>query len=98
MAVAYRISDRRSLGGEISAQYLDADLNNAIDFGLINALDLGNAFPLIPSTPTSDGSMQVTGDDWGFGFNLGPGFWRRLHLDHRRCGHQQNHPVNAGQR
>jgi len=70
-AVAYRINDRWSLGGGISAQYLDAELTNAVDFGLINALDLGNAFPLIPSIPTSDGSMQVNGDDWGFGFNLG---------------------------
>ena len=70
-AVAYRINHQWSLGGGISAQYLDADLTNAVDFGLINALDLGNAFPLIPSTPTSDGSMQVTGEDWGFGFNLG---------------------------
>lgn len=70
-AVAYRISEQWSLGGGVSAQYLDAELTNAVDFGLINALDLGNAFPLIPSTPTSDGSMQVTGDDWGFGFNLG---------------------------
>ncbi len=70
-AVAYRISDRWSLGGGISAQYLDAELTNAVDFGLINALDLGNAFPLIPSTPTSDGSVQVSGDNWGVGFNLG---------------------------
>jgi len=70
-AIAYRIGERWSLGAGISAQYLDAELTHAVDFGLINALDLSNAFPLIPSTPTSDGSVAVTGDDWGYGFNLG---------------------------
>jgi len=70
-AVAYRISDQWSLGGGINAQYLDMEMTHAVDFGLINTLELGNAFPLIPSTPDSDGSVQVSGDDWGFGFNLG---------------------------
>ena len=70
-AIAYRIGERWSLGAGISAQYLDAELTHAVDFGLINALDLSNMFPLIPSTPTSDGSVAVTGDDWGYGFNLG---------------------------
>jgi len=71
-AIAYRIGERWSLGAGISAQYLDAQLTRAVDFGLINALDLENEFnKLIPSTPTSDGTVQVTGDDWGYGFNLG---------------------------
>lgn len=70
-AVAYRINERWSLGAGVSAQYLDAELNHAVDFGLINAVDLGNAFPLIPSTPDSDGSVEISGDDWGYGFNLG---------------------------
>lgn len=70
-AIAYRIDERWSLGAGISAQHLDAELTHAVDFGLINALDCSNDYPLIPSIPTSDGSVAVTGDDWGYGFNLG---------------------------
>ena len=70
-AIAYRINERWSLGAGISAQHLDAELTHAVDFGLINTLDCSNFYPLIPSIPTSDGAVAVTGDDWGYGFKLG---------------------------
>jgi long-chain fatty acid transport protein len=70
-SVAYRINDQWSVGGGISVQYLDAELTNAVDFGLIDATQLGGAFGLTPSTLASDGLAKLEGDSWGYGFNLG---------------------------
>jgi long-chain fatty acid transport protein len=66
--VAYRINSQWSVGGGISAQYIDADLRNAVDFGTINAA-LGFGLPILPQG--ADGAVKLTGDDWSFGFNLG---------------------------
>lgn len=66
--VAYRINRRWSIGVGISAQYLDAELSNAIDYGTINAV-LGLGLPIAPQG--ADGRVTLTGDDWAFGFNLG---------------------------
>lgn len=63
-----------SLGFGVSAQYIDAKLTNAIDFGL---LDASGAFPPIPAnglglTPQmSDGSVELKGNGWAYGFNVG---------------------------
>jgi long-chain fatty acid transport protein len=74
-SVAYRINDQWSVGGGISFQYMNAELTNAIDYGLITAskpTTLGALFPgLPPSTTSSDGKAKVEGDSWGYGFNLG---------------------------
>jgi long-chain fatty acid transport protein len=70
-SVAYRINDQWSVGGGISFQYMNAELTNAIDYGLINYLH-GSPFPgLMPSTLNADGLAKVKGDSWGYGFNLG---------------------------
>ncbi len=63
---AYRINSQWSVGGGISAQYIDADLQNAIDYGTAGA-----GFPLFLTPQGVDGSVKLTGDDWSFGFNLG---------------------------
>lgn len=55
-SIAYRINDNLSVGGGISAQYAEAKLTQA----LFN-----------PFNPTRDGHVELKGDDWGFGFNLG---------------------------
>jgi len=68
-AVSFRINDLVSIGGGISAQYLDAELTNAIDFGLIGTL--GGVPGLTPSDPAFDGAAKLTGDSWGYGWNLG---------------------------
>jgi long-chain fatty acid transport protein len=54
-ALSYKVSEKLSLGAGISAQYADAELSQARFLG--------------PGTP--DGKSTVTGDNWGFGFNLG---------------------------
>lgn len=56
-----------SVGGGLIAQYADARLTNAIDFGTIGAAQgLPGASP-----GNQDGFARLTGDSWGFGFNLG---------------------------
>jgi long-chain fatty acid transport protein len=74
-SVAYRINDQWSVGGGVSFQYMEAELTNAIDYGLLTAVNpstLGALFPgLTPSTVSSDGRAKVKGNSWGYGFNLG---------------------------
>jgi long-chain fatty acid transport protein len=72
--LAFRINENLSVGIGLSAQYLDATLSNAIDFGTLDALPValggfGGAFALIPQA--ADGHVELTGDSWGYGFNLG---------------------------
>lgn len=57
--IAYRVNQWLSLGAGFSAQYLNADLTNAIDFTEPNG------------TPLPDGRARVHGDDWAFGGNVG---------------------------
>jgi len=65
-SIAYRINDQVSIGVGISAQYLDAELSNAIDFGTA-------AVPLLgPQVAQQlDGKATLTADDWAYGFDLG---------------------------
>jgi len=67
-AVSYEPVDGVALGAGLQAQYVTAELSNAVDFGSIGA-----ANPNIPfGQPTqNDGRAEVEGDDWGFGFNVG---------------------------
>ncbi len=57
--IAYRVNQWLSVGAGFSAQYLYADLTNAIDF----TEPTGTLLP--------DGRARVHGDDWGFGGNVG---------------------------
>ncbi len=66
-AIAYKVNDVISVGAGASAQYLDAELTNAIDFGLILFGQTGN--PAVLATP--DGGVKLEGDSWAYGFNLG---------------------------
>jgi long-chain fatty acid transport protein len=67
-SVAYRISSQWSVGAGISAQYIDAELKNAVDYGTIDAAT-GGVFGLVPQG--ADGRAVVEADDWAWGFNLG---------------------------
>lgn len=58
-SLAWKIDDRFSIGGGVSVQYIEADLNNA----------LPNLSPLL-----ADGHARVKGDDISFGWNLGGRF------------------------
>ncbi|MCP5421172.1 MAG: outer membrane protein transport protein [Gammaproteobacteria bacterium] len=68
-SLGYKINDKLSVGAGLMLQYIEADLTSAVDFGAIGFL-LG--IPgVTPSTPAFDGFNQLTGDDWGLGWNLG---------------------------
>ncbi|MCP5070308.1 MAG: aromatic hydrocarbon degradation protein [bacterium] len=59
-SVAYRVNRQLSVGAGFNANYLDATIDNQIDFGA-----------LVGASQALDGSVSVNGDDWGFGWNAG---------------------------
>lgn len=63
----YRASDRLNLAVGLRAQYADATLSNAIDFGSVAAM-MGNP---VATPGQNDVIGEVTGDDWGYGYILG---------------------------
>ena len=66
-SVAFRVTDKLSLGAGISAQYLHAELSNAIDFGTIfAALGAPGAVP-----QGNDGFVTFKADSWSWGYNVG---------------------------
>jgi long-chain fatty acid transport protein len=72
-AFAYRINDMVSIGGGVSAQYVDVKLARAIDFGSICIGTFGPAAcaPIGFLPQAKDGSVTVKGHDWGYGYNFG---------------------------
>jgi len=60
------IPDLFSLGASVNAQYLDAKLTNAIDFGSILYSAGAGTLP-----QSLDGIADMSGDDWGVGYSLG---------------------------
>jgi long-chain fatty acid transport protein len=62
-ALAWKVNEVFSVGFGVSLNYIDATLNNAVDFGLI-AGGPGAA-------GTADGFTENTADDISFGFNFG---------------------------
>jgi long-chain fatty acid transport protein len=60
--VAYRVNPWLSVGGGVSAQYLNADLTQAVDQSAIAGF---------PPGVVQDGRLRVHGEDWGWGFNGG---------------------------
>jgi len=79
--LAFRPSERLTLAAGFQAQYADATLSNAIDFGTVGGglaqekPAIGQAFQSAGVSPSpgsgQEGFAEVTGDDWAFGFNLG---------------------------
>ncbi len=71
--LAWQVSDSVSLGGGVSAQYINVELSRAIDFGSICAGSIGLATcaPIGFLPQAKDGAVTVKGNDWGYGFNLG---------------------------
>jgi long-chain fatty acid transport protein len=63
--VAYRVNPWLSVGAGVSAQYMSADLTQAIDQNAIAGA------PPQPFGPFPDGRLRVHGDNWGWGFNGG---------------------------
>jgi len=79
---AMKFGDKFSVGFGVSAQYADVTLSNAIDSGaacLGVAAAAGSpalqaqcvALGLTPNKQSIDSKGTVSGDSWGYGFNLG---------------------------
>jgi long-chain fatty acid transport protein len=61
-SLAYKVNKLVSLGAGFNAQYINAELSNAIDFGSLAA-------PAVPQT--ADGAADISGNSWAYGYNLG---------------------------
>ena len=84
-AFAMKFGDKFSVGFGVSAQYADVTLSNAIDSGAVCfSVAAGNPAlqalcvepgpgkePLTPNKQSIDSKGTVSGDSWGYGFNLG---------------------------
>lgn len=65
---AYKVNNHLSLGAGVSAQYVDAELSNAVDFGSIAFAMTGGA---MSAPQAADGKVVLEADDWSYGYNLG---------------------------
>jgi len=88
-AISLKVRDRLSFGFGLDAQYIDAELSNAVDFGSICAM-AGAGTCAAPQT--RDGNLALKGNDWSWGYNFGvllePVQGTRLGLAYRsRIGH-----------
>ena len=77
-AIAWQVNDMLSVGAGVSARYTDVELSNALDMGTVcfgleatGSLPAGTCTAAGAMPMASDGFQVLTGDDWGFGFNLG---------------------------
>lgn len=76
-SIAFKINETVSVGAGASALYADGKLTQAVDGGLATAfppigVPPGNPpFNWAPGSNTYDGKAKLTGNDWGYGFNLG---------------------------
>ena len=84
-SLAYRLSYKMTLGLGFSVQQLEAELSNAIDFGLAG-FSLG-----IPGFAPNgvDAKITITGDDVGYGYNIG--FLYEVSEDTRFGLHYRSH-------
>ncbi|MGZ4959792.1 MAG: OmpP1/FadL family transporter [Methylomonas sp.] len=91
-SIAFKASDKISLGLGFSAMRTEAELTNAVDFGTICAAALGGC-GTGASFQKNDGFARVQGNDWGFGWNVGAIFQitsaTRLSLAYRSLVHQK---------
>lgn len=72
-AIAWKATPALSLGFGIDIQYIEATLNNKIDFTTLCAAASGGATTCggVPGSNTNDGHAQLEADDVSFGYNLG---------------------------
>ncbi|MBL4575506.1 MAG: outer membrane protein transport protein [Opitutaceae bacterium] len=66
-SVGIKLTDKLSFGAGLNFKFIDAELSNAIDFGLAGfALSIPGFLP-----GSADGKVVVSGDDTSIGYNLG---------------------------
>ena len=66
-SVAYKVNNWLSIGAGISAQYIDAELSSAVDYGTIGFI--GGVPGALPQA--LDGFVELEADDWGWRWNVG---------------------------
>lgn len=59
-SIAFKATEKLSLGFGVNLQYIDLELSQAANFGIFSFDSQGN-----------DGRIKVTADDWSWGYNLG---------------------------
>jgi long-chain fatty acid transport protein len=81
-AVSWKISEQFALGAGVSFQYIDGTFTNNVNYSALMAGGYGSlaaagTIPasLVPTLTTATGGLQsnlsITGDDWGWGWNIG---------------------------
>lgn len=66
---SYQVTDTLTVAAGPVAQYYDARLTNAVDFGTIAAAAPTPVPGAVPGG--NDGGVELEADDWGFGYTLG---------------------------
>ncbi|QYJ01372.1 outer membrane protein transport protein [Thalassovita mediterranea] len=72
-SIAYDVTDTLSAGLGVNAQYIDARLTSAIDFGAVcfNQAGPATCAPAGVVPQMADGNIAIEGDDWSYGWNAG---------------------------
>ncbi len=70
-SVAWRVNNQFSIGAGFNAMYMHAKLTNAVDFGLITQYATGNAAAFGMAPQEDDGKVELKGNSWAFGWNVG---------------------------
>lgn len=70
-SLALDLNDAVSLGVGVNVQYADATLSNRIDSETVCIAAMVAPCGGTAGNPDDDSSVEVTGDSWGYGFNLG---------------------------
>ena len=70
-SIAWKATNNISVGFGINIQYIEATLNNAVDFTTICYGLTATTCGALPGSNTNDGFAHIEGDDISFGFNLG---------------------------
>ncbi len=107
-AISYAFNDKVSIGFGLSAQYIDVELTNAIDFGMLCFAQLGAATcsGLGLSPQAADGYIELEESGWSWGYNVGIlfkpipnlriGIAYRSKVNHQLNGHARfNVPASA---
>jgi len=67
-SIAFKTTDKLSLGIGVNLQYVDLQLTQAVDFGTICA---SAALAACAGPLSNDGKVNLEADDWSWGYNLG---------------------------
>ncbi|TDR73022.1 OmpP1/FadL family transporter [Paludibacterium purpuratum] len=92
-SISFKLDEHNSFGFGLSAQYMKAKLQKAVDTqtgiflygaGLVQAGQVAQGTALMGLAPSlGDGQVTLDADGWGYGFNLG---WLYKMDDHTRFG------------